>query len=346
MIGLVLQPIVDAIQSDTDEGGKNVVFMRILRLCKLAKIMRVFRAMRFFKELSIMLDSFLNSFTALWWSLIMLLFMFYIFALLFLQGFADHIVLEGDNVDPEFRRSCELHFGSMTKSMVSLYMAVTGGNDWALYYEVTEKAGPIYQTAFLFFSFFFTFALFNILTGIFVEKSVSASAPDRDDMVMQQRVKANQDAAEFRRVCMLLDDDKSGFITWKEFEKNMHNEVMVAYMASIGLEVHEVSLFFHVVAGAGEEGEVSIDRFVEGCMQMKGGASGIDMQRQLFELHLVHKDMKRFEDKCLTCIKRCMATVDAVAEHLQDLTVMSDTPQSFAYPTFEHASSRENIFSM
>merc|ERR1719162_1571493 len=104
----------------------------------------------------------------------------------------------------------EEHFGSMMKSMQSLYMAVTGGNDWSLYLGITQEAGTAYEVLFMFFTFFFTFALFNILTGIFVEKAVSCSQPDRDDMVLEQRQKTRQDVVEFRHVCSLLDSDKSG----------------------------------------------------------------------------------------------------------------------------------------
>merc|ERR1719487_2805566 len=63
--------------------------------------------------------------------------------------------------------------------------------------------------------------------------------------------------------------------------------------AASGIDMQR-QLFFKIVAGAAEEGAVSIDRFVEGCMQMKGAASGIDMQRQLFEMHLLHNDLKAF----------------------------------------------------
>merc|ERR1719272_1443652 len=100
-------------------------------------------------------------------------------------------------------------------------------------------------------------------------------------------------------MCKVLDKDNSGTISWEEFEEHMNNDIMTHYMASIGLEVTEVELFFKIVAGSAEEGEIEIDRFVEGCMQMKGNASSIDMQRQLFEVGMLSRDLKRFEGRCL-----------------------------------------------
>jgi len=106
-----------------------------------------------------------------------------------------------------------------------------------------------------------------------------------------------------------MDRDKTGRISWKDFERNMRNEVMVAYMASIGLEVHEVELFFRVVAGAATSGEISIERFVDGCMQMKGNATGIDMQRQLFEMYLLTLEFKQFVHETKGALKNLQGSI-------------------------------------
>lgn len=341
---LVLRLLVlnnDPGSEDKGEGseGGNVVFLRVLRLCKMVKVMRAFRAMRFFKDLAVMLESFRNSFVALFWTFVMLGFILYVFALIFLQGMIDYLKSSGNKDDPTELELVHGQFGSMTTSMLSLYKAVTGGDDWGVYHEVIDKAGPLYSGFFIAFVFFFTFALFNILTGIFVEKAVVASAPDRDDLVLQQRRKARQDSAEFRHMCAVLDEGNTGTITWEDFEKQMRNEVMVSYMASVGLEVREVELFFHIVAGA-TSGAVSIDRFVEGCMQMKGSATGIDMQRQLFEMHLLHEDVKHFEHQTTKMIKACMKRLDDLSrskakESVESLNGVEHPPEPPSAPVLK-----------
>lgn len=40
---------------------------------------------------------------------------------------------------PEVR----IHFGTVGRTMLSLYMAVTGGNDWALYFLIMEEIGAV-----------------------------------------------------------------------------------------------------------------------------------------------------------------------------------------------------------
>lgn len=41
------------------------------------------------------------------------------------------------------------HFGSVLQTMLSLYMAVTGGNDWSLYYTMLEQMGSFYHILFI-----------------------------------------------------------------------------------------------------------------------------------------------------------------------------------------------------
>merc|ERR1712232_1109074 len=221
------------------------------------------------------MESFRNSMMALFWCFVMLAFVIYIFALIFFQGFTGLMRFPPDDLTEGTKEEIYALYGDVGLTMLNCYMAVTGGNDWAFYYDYVKLCGMLYANMFVFFTFFFVFALFNILTGIFVEKSVCAAVPDRDELILEQSRKAKMEAEEFRQLCKQFDNDNTGTISLMEFMGCMESERMVAYMASVGLEVHDVELFFRIVA-SGEE-SVDINRFVEGCMSMKGNASGLDM---------------------------------------------------------------------
>merc|ERR1712192_3247 len=164
-----------------------------------------------------------------------------------------------------------------------------------------ERAGELYSWMFLFFTFFFAFAIFNILTGVFVEKAVQAAAPDREETVMQQRRHILDQAEEFREICHLLDLDESGTISLEEFKQNMLNPTMVAYMFAVGLEVHDVELFFRTMSGGSGAADawanepIDIDVFVEGCMAMKGYATTLDVQKQLYETRELSRKIDQLE---------------------------------------------------
>ena len=185
------------------------------------------------------------------------------------------------------------HFGSVVQTMLSLYMAVTGGNDWSLYYHLLQHTG-IYQYLFLGYTFFFAFAIYNILTGIFVERAVAANMPDREQQIMQERRKLLEQADELRYLFSCLDLDASGLISLDEFLKCMKNPRIVAYMSSVGVSVHDVEYLFRIVAN--ENDEVEIDRFVDGCMAIKGSATALDMQKQIYHIQQLSQKLKSWEE--------------------------------------------------
>merc|ERR1712217_812060 len=102
--------------------------------------------------------------------------------------------------------------------------------------------------------------------GVFVEKAMSAASPDRDELMMAKCESIINDVSQFRYLFHLLDMDKTGTISLQEFTERMNNESMAAYMAAIGLELHDVELSFKVVAE--DEDHVDVDHFVEGCMSI------------------------------------------------------------------------------
>lgn len=47
---------------------------------------------------------------------------------------------------------------SVIRPRLSLYLSVTGGNDWSVYYVVMTHLGSFYPAVFLSYTFFFIFA--------------------------------------------------------------------------------------------------------------------------------------------------------------------------------------------
>lgn len=205
----------------------------------------------------------------------------------------------GGNLDPIKQKETLESFGTFKNTLISLYMAVTGGDDWSKYYDMMSCTGPIYGYAFLVYTFIVPLALFNILTGLLVDQAMSTRRPDRADRILAQRRMYQEGRGQFLEVFHAMDEDGSGRISREEFMHCMNNPAVVAYMASIDVAVHDVALFFDTVAGNMVEEEdrveVPIEKFVEGCMHMKGSATAIDMQRQLYETHLIHEDLRRFQ---------------------------------------------------
>lgn len=313
---LVCISMVDVLVSEIvkSQDGSNVAFMRVVRLLKLTRVMRTLRSFHFFQQLALLVESFQRSIISLFWGFVMLFFVLYIFALIFMQACFDYITLE-DKPDPLLEKRILDRFGTFAQTLLTLYSAVTGGDDWLNVYQILEPIGSIYGTLMAFFTFFFLFCLFNILTGSLVEKAMASSKPDRTEEVLRKRHTLSEEKNKLMEICKSMDVDRNGVISFKEFQEWMANPVLMVYMGTLGIEIHDVRLFFQTVgarSGRGklEEGQVTIEHFVEGCMHMKGTATAIDMQRQLFEMHAMHVDLQHIEKSMLDRLNRFDLTLN------------------------------------
>merc|ERR1719428_2125079 len=111
--------------------------------------------MKFFREIRVLLFSIVHSFKSLLWALAMLMVILYIFALVFMHAAAGYV--KSDEPDPDVVQEMTLHWGTVHDAMVSLFEAITGGNDWSSYSTPLKEAGEIY---FLMFLMYIVFMLF------------------------------------------------------------------------------------------------------------------------------------------------------------------------------------------
>jgi hypothetical protein len=129
-----------------------------------------------------MVSALLSSLLALFWCCVLLAFIMMLFSLVFVQLIEDYLsenIQNGcvGNTDPVLGDGClndhlMYHFGSVQKAVLSLYMATSGGNDWSLYYNLMWRVDPMTAGVFLFYTAFYFFGIFNLLTGMFVDKAV------------------------------------------------------------------------------------------------------------------------------------------------------------------------------
>eukprot|EP00404_Azadinium_spinosum_P008758 CAMPEP_0180544080 /NCGR_PEP_ID=MMETSP1036_2-20121128/69327_1 /TAXON_ID=632150 /ORGANISM="Azadinium spinosum, Strain 3D9" /LENGTH=56 /DNA_ID=CAMNT_0022559055 /DNA_START=15 /DNA_END=181 /DNA_ORIENTATION=- len=56
----------------------------------------------------------------------------------------------------------------MSSASLSLFKAISGGDDWAVYYDVLKELPWFYSYGFLFFMFYSVFAFMNVVIGTMV----------------------------------------------------------------------------------------------------------------------------------------------------------------------------------
>lgn len=273
----------------------RISYMRSLRLVRVSRVLRLLRAIRVIRELRMMVFSIMSSLNALFWCLVLVSLVICVFALFFLQISTDYLILDKDSIDPEEFKEFMRRFGSLDKTMQTLYLATTGGFDWEDALRLVGQAGQGGTWAFLFYIAFFNFAVFNVLTGMFVDHAMKWSQSDNQNQIAERRSQEQADAARLKRLCEAMDIAKTGRISWDDFEQYVSNESALIYLASLGLEIHDAKTFFDMLTGVSDDKYVDIDTFVKGCMRMKGPATSIDMLSMGYEVTLIHRQNRRVE---------------------------------------------------
>jgi voltage-gated sodium channel len=293
-------------------GGVNITWLRSLRLFRMAKVLRVLRIVKSFKELRLILSCLMGSITNLIWSIVMIAIIVFMFSLVFVQQTAAHLA----DMPAEDREAGHIgDFETVERSMLSLYAAATGGQDWLVFYQALQPTGDFSCMIFLFFVAFIQIAVVNILTGIFVEKALKRATPDMQTQARDHRRQLVKQAGELRQLCEEMDEDHDNTISRKEFF-NTKSKNLKDYLKLMGLNYHDISELFKLLSGDDDK-KVPIEEFVRACMRLKTGAS-VDIQKLLCEWGIMMSHVRIMEDS-LERLHLRLSTAAEVAEESEVL---------------------------
>jgi hypothetical protein len=311
----VFEIIVEVVGSGTPI---NTSFLRIIRFLRISRVLRMFSAMRMFKEIKVMVDCLAGSLGIFFFCSGMLAMFLSLFAVFFVQGLAAYLV-ENPGLDPEEEEILREQFGSVSASVLSLFVCATGGDDWRNYYDVIKTIGVQYDWLFLIFVLFYTLAFVNVIMGVFCEKACNLAAPTVSELMVCRHEKELTDANElFDLLYREMKDPDSGTIDAAKFEDFVHHPEVEQFFEVRGLKASSARRFFYMLCGIQQTDFVDFATFVSACVRLDGMASGIDAHvlsvRQMYALHnlkavaseqhkemqlntkAMHEDMARFHN--------------------------------------------------
>jgi len=257
----------------------DLSFVRSLRIFKAIRVVRVFRVVRFVRELRVMVASVLCSLASLTWAIVFLAFVLYLFSLVIIQDVSAHI----RDIESVPNPLLIEYYGSLLDAMITLFMAITGGDDWRQLLEPLQEFSKLFYTPFFIFYVAFTvFGVMNVLTATFVEAASRISNIDRDLVIQEQMSQTNSHASALRKVFHDADTDGGGQLDLEEFEAHLHNREVLAYLKFLEIDIYEARGLFQLL-DVDETGAVEIDEFVVGMMRLKGAAKGVDVATLMYE---------------------------------------------------------------
>merc|ERR1712228_1017213 len=143
------------------------------------------------------------------------------------------------NLDTGTWAAIQDNFGSVLTSMMALFQCMTGGEVWGPVYRLVSRSGPIYSSIFIFFITFMVFALFNIVTSIFVDKAMNLAS---SDIEYARLLRAREDMSAARKLVDLFeafDEDGTGTISKEELHRITNDDHVRLMLAQFDLNVLE-----------------------------------------------------------------------------------------------------------
>jgi len=213
---------------------------------------------------------------------------FYLFGITFTSGATNFLEKPSDWHSPKNQYLLEF-FGTVDKSVLSLFMAMSGGNDWTVYYAALRDMQLTYRFFFLLFIVFTIFAIVNIVTGVFVEAALQSNLKDRDIIAHEELMNKKKYLESMQDIFLEMDSDEQGTISLEEFEGKLQDERVIAYFNALKLDVSDARVLFRLL-DTDESGEITIDEFIVGCYKLQGESRSLDMKIMQFEVNAL-RDM-------------------------------------------------------
>jgi len=274
--------------SGNESGGdelENISVMKMLRILRVVRVVRVIRVMKFFRELRMMVYSIIGSMKNLMWVMVILGATFYVFGIVFTSGVTSLLTQPSHWKNPK-HEDLKLYFGTVDRSILTLFMAMSGGNDWIEYYRVLVDMQPFYRVLFLSFISFTLFAIVNIVTGVFVEAALAHNLKDRDIIAHEEQIVKKQYLEAMQDIFVEMDTDEGGNLSLDEFEAKVRDDRVIAYFNALKLDVTDARVLFRLL-DTDESGEITIDEFIVGCYKLQGESRSLDLKIMQLDLEAV-----------------------------------------------------------
>jgi len=250
--------------------SSNVNVLRMWRFVRLLRFMRVFHVFYSFQQLRSMVDCITASLKSMSAAIIPIAFLVYAFGV-YITAFVIDLAQER----PDLIEDGQLaeYFGSLPKSLMSLFQAVTGGIDWSDLFKPLMKVSPYLGFVLVLYVAIMVIAVLNVVTGFFVDSAMLAVARAKDVELRDQM------RAMFQK--SMRGSRSSQTLSWTEFRDQLDDPQMTRCLHMLNIDPSEAKGLFTLL-DTDSSGEINAEEFVMGAIRLKGNAKAIDLATLMY----------------------------------------------------------------
>lgn len=269
---------VSGLQPFSTDFGRTVSQFAVLRVIRFFLLLPKIGGKALQKrlgELRVMIRVLASALQPLLWCTLLITIILVIFGVFFAETTVGFLVAKGRASDPDLEELQE-SWGTVTKSMFSLYKVMFGGKEWGNLYETMSVLNTGCQIGLLVFVCFTYVALLNTVTAVFIQVAFLRTENDRELSVQRELDDKRDFLQTMKQIFSELDQDNSGIIQFDELHEQLNNQEIGAYFSRLGVDCSEVEKLFHLLD---EDGSKSIDKeeFMYGCLRLRGAAKSLDL---------------------------------------------------------------------
>jgi len=284
-----------ASQNGEAMNSSHLRIMRFTRVARALRGVRVFRLLRFISALRAIIFSISSTMWSLVWTLVLLVILFYCFGVILAQLVSDFcryqrfedetLWADGICLQKDLQR-----WSGVPESMMTLFMSISGGLSWEDALIPLREVSALAAACMIVFIVITVFAVMNVVTGVFCNTAIENAKADKDIAIMKQMHKHAAQVEVLRAVFTEIDTRKSKQVSMPELKEAMSEKKLASFMESMDISTKDIWTLF-MLLDADESGEISLEEFVSGCMQLEGPAKSIHLAKMRYENNMLRQDV-------------------------------------------------------
>jgi len=254
---------------------RSMTIARAARMLRLLRVCRLIRTFRFCRALRVIVLGIASTLKDGLGAIVLLVLLMYSFSLVFVQVVTD--------TQPDVASESDVftYFGTVPRSMYTLYMAIHGGIDWEIASLGLSDVSPVLVCIFVCYVAFCYLAVLNVVTGLFCQNAMKNALGDEMDMLDEHTRNLDKYVESLARLFNEWDADGSGTLNI-EVERRLDDPKMRAFMSMLGVEVDDARSLCELLVEHAQE--LDVEAFVQGFLRLKGQASTLHVAQIMSEI--------------------------------------------------------------